>query len=208
MASWFKHDKDGLTRDQLLSLRDSMRDQRNTHRTSVASFLRFFVSLSSAILAVETAFAAFGVKMLAEDNISATARLVMTSLFLILPVGLTIAFLLLHRQAQQVIRKEYEKLLEYLTVEQKIEALLGFHGPLPIELPEPIDPPFPEDASILFPRWLEGRAKHASSNDFVDEVAARPVVFYAPLRNALRVIFWLNIALAVLVAAAAVVLSA
>ena len=197
---WLQSDPEGLTRGDLLSLREAMRGQRNVHRSSIYEYLRFYVTLLSALFAAEAAIGVLGIRILSDPGILLMELITISLLLLILPLGVAIGIFRMHKAAQQLIQKEYEKLMEHLTVEQKLEFALGFTGPLGVATDFPKEALYPKDSSVLHPRWIAGRREYGSAQEFVDTMVTRPNVFFAPLVKIIKFLFYMNIALALIIA--------
>jgi len=70
--------------------------------------------------------------------------------------------------AARVCDRFYQRFLEGITLEAKLEALLGFTSPRSgIGVPSESSMPFPEDRYILPERWLESR-QYATAAQFVE----------------------------------------
>jgi hypothetical protein len=186
MAEWIQTTPNGLSREELLSIHHSMRDQRNEHRSALFSQLQFYSTIISALLSFGVALSTFAIPHFYEHvaNPSPVIRLGVFAPLLVLPLGALgmISF------ALQSLKKEYEKLLEYLTVEQKMEAALGLLGCMQVADPFPDRMPYPDDTFVSFPRWVGGSFEFKTSRGFVRKMAERKTVFYSPLKNTLKLL--------------------
>jgi hypothetical protein len=203
MANWIQHNTGGLSRDELLTIRDSMRDQRNKHRTALLSQIQFYFALTSALLTAEVTLSVFAIPSIRDHVHPGVGRAGMCVFLLVLPVGI----LMILRYSLQSLRKEYEKLMENLTVEQKIQAALGLLEPMQVAHPHPDRMPFEEDRSVLYPRWENGSFEYKTATEFVSAMVERSDVFYAPLRKTLYVLLGIDVALIVTIIGAAIWIS-
>ena len=177
-----------------------MRGQRNVHRSSISDYLRFYVTLLSGLFAAEAAIGVLGIRILSDPSILRIELIMMSLLLLILPLGIAIGIFQMHRIARNLIQKEYEKLMEHLTVEQKVGFALGLNGPLKVAVDLPKEALYSQDSSVLHPRWVAGMDDHSSAQEFVDSMVTRPTVFFAPLILTIKALFFMNIALALVIA--------
>lgn len=194
-AQWLQLDESGLGFEDLWKIHESMRDQRNKHRESIINYLRFFISISTGILTLIVAVSAIGGRLILDGNPLSGTDLTLISLFILLPFFSTLAFYRLHKGAKETALKEYRKLIEHLTVEQKIESILGFSSKIKISSTIKFDPkdlPYPEDKSFVFPRWVSGRKQDKKSWLFLDNVKNQKDVFFAPLSKTLDIILYFN----------------
>ncbi len=84
------------------------------------------------------------------------------SLLLIAPI----VNILLSYTANRMCNRFYQRYLENVTIQAKLEPLIGLSSPRPDA--SEASRPFPEDTHILPERWLTSR-KHGKAKDFVDE---------------------------------------
>jgi hypothetical protein len=200
---WLNKSSDGLSRDQLLQLLSITREQRNEHRAAMFQFLQFYLTVVAALLAAELTLCTFAIPFILNNVRFASQR---AALFLLLAM-LPMAILFLVRLALLNVRKEYEKLIEYLTVEQKLQAVLGLMQPLSVTTVPDVFP-YPHDNALIYDRWITGSMTFDTSVKFVTYTVARiDDGAFAPLRRALRVIAYIGaILLVALIIWAAVVL--
>ena len=74
---------------------------------------------------------------------------------------------LLCANAAQICDRFYQQFLEAITIEAKLEALLGFTNPRP-SVPSKSPMPFSQDQYILPERWLKSRQPYATAAEFVE----------------------------------------
>lgn len=202
MANWISatsatNDPRAIDRSSLLQLYESMRTQRNLHRAVIFKDLQFYVTLVSALLGFAVTFTAFGLPHILE---SSTANPLIISLFglCILAVPAAGWFILGH--AVRSIEKEYQKLAEYLTVEQKLESALGLDRPMVTQFEIEKDRQiFPHDTCLLYHRWVNSRT-HRTAAEFVDELLESRKGLHVPLAGTLRIFQALNVLVFVAVA--------
>lgn len=193
MAKWIQNVPNGLSREELLSIHSSMRDQRNKHRSALFTQLQFYLTIISALLTVGVTLSIFAIPYIINNIQIIPARLGMFALLLVFPLGV----LMMLRYSLQNLRREYQKLMEYLTVEQKMEAALGLLQTMRVADPLPDRMPYPDDTTVLFPRWVDGTFEYQTSSEFVKNMVERTAVFYTPLKNTLWLLFWIDVALIV-----------
>ena len=197
-ASWARFDDSGFTREELLEFYEQTRSQRNHHRQAIFDTLRLNVTILSGILAAESAIAFFGIRSLIEADGDTTFGLVSLGLIAALILATAIAVAVLRQRVTQLTRIEYRKVLECLTVEQKIEHLLGIRGTLPVAFRfEPADLPYRGDRALAHQRWVKGSDADASSEAFTESIMQRETVFFAPLLKIISWIFWMNVFLSI-----------
>ncbi len=192
MAKWIEKVSNGFSRDELFAIQESMRSQRNEHRHSIYTQLQFYFTIVSALLATEITLCLFAIPFILNNVDGIFSQTTIFSLLFILPIG---NFVLLSNSMKNL-KKEYEKLMEYLTVEQKIEAALGLTQPIQVSCPFPEELPFPEETSILYPRWLNH--DFDTTTEFVKNMTERKTVFYTHLKNSLLALYWINIILIII----------
>ena len=74
------------------------------------------------------------------------------------------------RSASFICDSFYQRFLEEVTIQAKLEALLGFANPRSdVNADSESSMPFSEDQYILPERWLESRRQHTTAAKFVDE---------------------------------------
>jgi hypothetical protein len=169
------------------------REQKNHHQAEVFEFLRFYLTLITGLLAAELTLCTFAIPRIATSLPNPQLRSA-TIILLLTPLPITILGLV--HLARTNVNKAYQKNLEHLTVEQKIEAALGLAGPLRVaQLPATEEVPFPEDASILFARWIAGSRAVSSSAKFVAKVQKGRDVIRTPVNRALFLIAATDVAL-------------
>jgi len=159
------------------------REQRNHHKVAIFQFLQFYFTLVASLLACEVALCTFAIPYILKTVARASERAPLFVLLALLP--LTVLFLVFYALVN--VKQEYAKLIEYLTVEQKLEAALGLQQTLEVvSRVLPTSLPYPRDNAFIYKRWLDGRMGFASSKDFVTAtVARRAGGAFAPLRSAL-----------------------
>lgn len=201
--AWLSFSPDGLSREELLQIFALTREQRNQHRTAIFDVLQFYSTLVAGLLAAEVTLCTFAIPYILANVKRPGERAALFFLLLLLPIA--IVFLVYFALAN--VRKEYEKLIEYLTVEQKLETALGMMQPIGIST-EPVGPlPYPADGALLYQRWIDGRMGFETSTDFVAATVARTEDgFHAPLRRSLLVIAITDVALLIAIATWAVLL--
>lgn len=196
--TWARFDASGFTREDLLEVYEQTRSQRNNHRQTIFDTLRLNVTILSGILAAESAIAFFGIRSLIEADGDTTFGLFSLGLIATLILATAIAVAVLRRRMTQLTRIEYRKVLEYLTVEQKIEHLLGIRGTLPVAFPfESAELPYRGDRALAHERWVKGSDAHLSSEGFTESIMQRETVFFAPLLKIISWIFWMNVFLSI-----------
>ena len=191
MAKWIEYVWDGFSRDELFAIHESARNQRNEHRHSIYTQLNFYFTIVSALLATEITLCLFAIPFILAKVNNILSQIVLLCFLLILPIG----SLVILSNSMKNLKKEYEKLMEYLTVEQKVEAALGLMQPIQVSIQFPEKLPYTEETSILFPRWVEGSHEHNKTTDFVAEMTGKKTVLYAHLKNSLSALCILNIIL-------------
>jgi hypothetical protein len=184
-VSWLCFSEEGYSRDELLQLFALTREQRNQHRTAIFDVLQFYSTLVAGLFAAELTLCTFAIPYILTNVKQPNER---AALFFFLSL-LPLAILFLIYFALINARKEYEKLIEHLTVEQKLETALGMMQPIQIKS-QPAGPvPYPSDMALLYQRWIDGRMGFDRSVDFVASTVARTEGgFFAPLRRSLLVI--------------------
>jgi hypothetical protein len=199
MAKWISqmNDPGGIDRSSLLQLYESMRSQRNTHRAVIFKDLQFYVALVSALLGFAVTLTAFGLSHILE---SPAANPLAVSLFGLCILAIPAAGWFIVGHALTSIAKEYQKLAEYLTVEQKLESLLGLDKPLTTQFGSGDDQQiFPDDSCLLYDRWVSSRT-HRTSAEFVDRLLESRKGLHVPLADTLRILQALNVLVFVAVA--------
>jgi len=192
---WIRYQGDGYSRDQLLALRESIRIQRNVHRSSIWEYSRFFVAFLSVVFTAEAALAVYAARSLEDTHAQPGTVIAALIVILVVLCGVLIGTWTLRGYAHRLLRKEYRKLLEHLTVEQKIEAALGLDAKLPVSDKPEGTLPYPKDEAVLFPRWIKGRYDKKRSEAFVDATTDNRDVFFAPLSYCINWLFWMIIGL-------------
>lgn len=199
--SWLSSSPDGLSRDELLHLFSLTREQRHQNRTAIFEALQFYSTLVAGLLAAEVALCTFAIPYILANVKALGERVALFSLLLLLPIA--IVFLVYFALAS--VRKEYEKLIEHLTVEQKLETALGLMRPIKINSEVEGSCPYPLDNALLYQRWIDGRMGFEKSSDFVAATVGRTEGgLYAPLRRSLLVIAITDVVLLVALVAWAV----
>lgn len=206
MAYWINAEGVFFTQENLLELHRSMRGQRNVHREAINHYLRTYITIFSALLTLEIALAGFAVRWWLDGGAVPAAVWTSAILFALVPVGITVFMLILRNRLQVLLRKEYQKLMEHLTVEQKIEHLLGLDRPVQTQRKDGAAP-FGEDTSLLPGRWLQGRQNDPTADAFVNRVKEAREVFFRPLSNIVDIVLWLGCAVAGLVIVTLLVVS-
>ena len=191
MAKWIENVKDGFSRDELFAIHESTRNQRNEYRHSIYTQLTFYTTIVSALLATEITLCLFSIPFILNNVSDIFSRIAIFSFLFILPVG----NLIILTNSKKNLKKEYEKLMEYLTVEQKIEGALGLMQPIKVSIDIPENLPYSEEISILYPRWLKGSYDYNTTTKFVDDMTKRNTVFHTHLKNSLSTLFWINVIL-------------
>lgn len=168
------------------------------HRDAIYSSLQFYTALIAALLVAQIALSIFVVPIAFRDA-ALVVRLSVFALLLVLPVGLVYII----RSAQDTFDKEYTKLLEHLTVQQKLEAALGLMEPLRVRDQAPVHHIYQQDSALAYPRWFEDNRQYAesTSTDFVHNVKNRGDVLYSPLAQTLRIFYIIVWALIVILIA-------
>ncbi len=204
MPNWISttNDPKGIDRSSLLQLYESMRIQRNTHRAVIFENLQFCVTLVSALLGFAVTLTAFGLPHILRLPV---ANPLTISLFGLCILAIPAAGWFIVGYSVRSVKKEYQKLAEYLTVEQKLESALGLDRPMAIQFEIEKDRQiFPDDTCLLYHRWVNSRA-HRTAAEFVDELLESRKGLYVPLAGTLRILQVLNalvfIAIAVVVIA-------
>lgn len=191
MAKWIAQTKDprGFERDSLLHLHESMRVQRNAHQSVIFEKLQYYVTLISALLGFTITLVAFGLPHIAGlENVRALTVI----LFGVCIIAVPAACCFIVGCALNSIKKEYQKLAEYLTVEQKIESALGLDRPITTQFDLNQDAQiFPDDNCLLFTRWVESR-KARTATEFVDTLLSSRKGLYIPLARTLHILQGLN----------------
>ena len=194
MAKWIEYVPNGFSRDELFAIHESTRNQRNEHRDSIYTQLKFYFTIVSALLATEITLCLFAIPLILNDIKNIYSQITILSFLLILPIG----NLVILRNSLKNLKKEYEKLMEYLTVEQKIEAALGLMQPIQVSIQFPEKLPYPEETSILYPRWLEGSYNFDTTTKFVEKMTKQKTVLYIHLKNSLSALCLINIILIII----------
>lgn len=188
MAKWIEYDSKGFTRDELFAIHESTRNQRNEHRHSIYTQLNFYFTIVSALLVTEITLCIFAIPFIYSDISNIYIQLVVLLLLLILPI-ISIVILI---NSMNNLKKEYAKLMQYLTVEQKIEAALGLMCPIQVSIKYPEKLPYAKETSILFPDWIKGSYENDSTKSFVDTTLENNNVLYAHLKKSLIALQILN----------------
>lgn len=196
MAKWLHPNGVTFSKDQLIELHRIMRGQRNAHRDSINQYLRTYITIFSALLTLELALAGIAVRWWLGGGPDVGTVVISAILFALVPVGITIFMQILRVRLQVLLRKEYQKLMEHLTVEQKIEHLLGLDAAAQGQANEGLTPPFKQDASLLPGRWLDGRQSDSTADAFVERVRGSRDVFFRPLSSIIDIVFYLGCAVA------------
>jgi hypothetical protein len=199
MAKCLDPDGVAFAKDQLIELHRIMRAQRNAHRDSINQYLRTYITMFLALLTLELALAGIAVRWWLGGGPDAGIVATSAILFALVPIGISIFMQILRERLQVLFRKEYRKLMEHLTVEQKIEHVLGLDGPVRTHGTDSTSAPFNQDASLLPDRWLEGRLTDRKADAFVERVRGARDVFFRPLSSIIDIVFYLGCAIAVVV---------
>lgn len=149
------------------------------------AFLQFYITLVAALFAAQLALAAFAIPYILNNVKVGAERAALFFLLCLLPVSIlfVIGF------ALTSVKKEYEKLIEHLTSEQKVETALGLMLPLEVLDPPSASVPYQGDGAFLYQRWIDGRNGLESSSQFVTTTVERSVGgAFAPLRRTLWVV--------------------
>ena len=200
---WYAVSDSGFSRSDLLQFLGVNREQRNQHRVAIFQFLQFYFTLIATLLAAELTLCTFAIPYILNNVKQPAQRAALFFLLALLPITV----LLLIRLALTNTRKEYEKLIEYLTVEQKIEAALGLQQPLQLVKPPSGPLLYPDDEVFLYRRWIDGRMQFKTSQSFVSAtISRRTGGAFSPLRRALIVLACTDILLLIALVTWAVVL--
>ncbi|MFH1892907.1 MAG: hypothetical protein ABIK83_09545 [Candidatus Zixiibacteriota bacterium] len=191
MVKWIAeiNNHEGFDRNSLIELYESTRKQRNTHRSVIFDHLQFYVTVVSALLGFAVTLTAFGLPHIADSSLAGPMTI---SLFGICILSVPVAGWLIVGHALKSTEKEYQKLAEYLTVEQKLESVLGLDRPITIQFDLTEDGQiFPDDTSLLYDRWVKSRMQR-NSTGFVDTQLESREGLHVPLAGTLRILRGLN----------------
>ena len=194
MAKWIEYASDGFSRDELFAIHESTRNQRNEYRNSIYTQLKFYFTIVSALLVTEITLCLFTIPFILDNVTNIFSKITIFLFLFILPIG----NLVILGNSMKNLKKEYEKLMEYLTVEQKIEAALGLMQPIKVSSRFPEKLPYPEETSILYPRWIEGSYDFDTTTKFVKNMTERNNVLYMHLKNSLSALYWIDIFLIII----------
>lgn len=191
IKSWCVQNPEGLDFQQLYQIRETARDQRNNHRNAINSYLRYFISIFSGSFTALAALITFSLSEIdALDTFDRWAFLIIATL---VGCGMTT----IYKNIIGAADKEYKKMIEYLTVEQKIESLIGIRS-APLLTKETFDVDdiiFREDETLAYNRWVEDGKKYTKSSDFLEKTVSRKTVFITSLKAAFRAVYILNMAI-------------
>ena len=186
--------EDGLCKSHLMQFYESIRCQRNIHRASIGEHVRTALAVILPITIFQVSATVVLSFYCANHVFSSSERFSWFVIAVVVSLTIFAGQFIFFRAIALTVKKEYSKVIEYLTVEQKLQCLIGYAEPLKLKFPAPENLPFSDDESVLYPRWIQGMSEGMLSERFLDSIVARKMTFF----KAYFILIWMALILSAL----------